>query len=126
MPCLMASPLAARFIASKPGSLSVGFVQLQLRVKAGTSKDREGILAVTDRAIELCVAAQPRHGEANKAVVQALSNAIGIPKSRFRFVSGIKSRDKVVAIGDIQGDGPEYTETILRLLREASHRTLTP
>ncbi|EFY89294.1 hypothetical protein J3458_018771 [Metarhizium acridum] len=122
----MASPLAARFIASKSGSLSVGFVQLQLRVKAGTSKDREGILAVTDRAIELCVTAQPRHGEANKAVVQALSNAIGIPKSRFRFVSGLKSRDKVVAIGDIQGDGPDYTETVLRLLREASYRTLTP
>ncbi|OAA49589.1 DUF167 domain protein [Metarhizium rileyi] len=117
----MATPAAVRFIASKPGSLSVGLVQLQLRVKAGASKDREGILAVTDRAVELCVAARPRHGEANEAVVQVLSNATGIPKSQFRFVHGSKSRDKIVVIGDIKRDGLEYTETVIRLLHKASH-----
>lgn len=119
----MATTLSVRFIAGRLAPSSLGQIHLQLRVKAGSSKDREGILAVTDRVIELCVTAQPRHGEANNAVVKVLSDATNIPKSRFNFVRGLKSKDKVVAISNVQGDGLEYTQTILHLLRKASYRT---
>lgn len=124
----MASSLAVRYIASKPSSLSLGLIQLQLRVKAGTSKKREGILAVTDTTIELGVTAQPRDGEANKEVVEVLSQATGIPRSRFQFLNGLKSKNKIVAIPitEAQGDGVAYAETILLLLRKGSYRLPPP
>lgn len=123
----MAPSAAIRFLAKKQGSPLRGFVQLRLRVrvKPGASKSHEGILAVTSSAVQLCVAAQPRQGEANQAVLQVLSNTIGISKSRLRIVSGLKSRDKIATIDHdhTQGDGEAYAETILSVLHRASHAT---
>lgn len=48
-------------------------VYLHCHVKPGASKVREGIACLTDNAIELCVSAQPRDGESNKAVLMVLS-----------------------------------------------------
>jgi uncharacterized protein len=62
---------AIRFIAVAKQP-AVGTLVLQCRVRPGASKLREGVVAVTDDAIEICVAAQARDGEANKAVVQVL------------------------------------------------------
>ncbi|EEU46249.1 uncharacterized protein NECHADRAFT_19877, partial [Fusarium vanettenii 77-13-4] len=75
-----------------------GSLHLQLHVKPGASKNREGVIAVTDDAIELCVAAQAREGEANKAVVQVLSSVLGVPKSSLQLTHGLKSRDKTVVL----------------------------
>lgn len=49
-------------------------LHIRCHVKPGADKVREGILAVSDAAVELCVAAAPRNGESNKAVVQVLSH----------------------------------------------------
>lgn len=62
---------AIRFIAAAKQP-AVGTLILQCRVKPGTSKVREGVVAVTDDAVKICVAAQARDGEANMAVVQVL------------------------------------------------------
>jgi uncharacterized protein YggU (UPF0235/DUF167 family) len=51
----------------------LGTLILQCHVKPGASKAREGVTAVTDAAVEICVAAQAREGEANKAVLEVLS-----------------------------------------------------
>ena len=68
----MSSKAAIRFLAgTKKNPLAT--LQLTCHVKPGASRVREGILAVSDEAVELCVAAQAREGEANKAVVQLLS-----------------------------------------------------
>lgn len=48
-------------------------VYLRCHVKPGASKVREGITALTDSTIELCVAAVPKDGESNKAVLAVLS-----------------------------------------------------
>ncbi|KAG6015233.1 hypothetical protein E4U54_003952 [Claviceps lovelessii] len=120
---------AVRFLPSKKGSSALGFVQLHLRVKPGASKPRQGILAVTSSAVELCVAAQARQGEANQAVLQVLSHALGVSKSRMRIVSGFKSRDKIATIDcdEADADGSVYAEAILDLLhRAASHTTPPP
>jgi len=42
-------------------------------VKPGTSKNREGVAEINGEAVELCVAAQAREGEANKGVIKVLS-----------------------------------------------------
>ena len=68
----MSAPSAIRFVAGTKKS-PLGTLYLQCHVKPGASKVREGVTAVTDEVIELCVAAQAREGEANKAVVKVLS-----------------------------------------------------
>lgn len=50
---------------------------MHCNVKPGASKAREGVSAVDDEAVDICVAAQAREGEANKAVIGVLS-AVGI------------------------------------------------
>lgn len=46
---------------------------MRCNVKPGASKNREGIASVDDEAVDICVAAQAREGEANKAVIKVLS-----------------------------------------------------
>ncbi|KAJ6440952.1 GNAT family acetyltransferase [Purpureocillium lavendulum] len=121
MPVVPPSHAAVRFMAGRPKSPRVGTLRLQLRVKPGASKGREGVSSVADDCVELCVAAQARDGEANKAVVRLLSETIGLPRTRLELVQGFKSRDKTVVLRDVAADGgSEYAATILDLLRKAS------
>ncbi|KAI1841211.1 hypothetical protein JX265_013170 [Neoarthrinium moseri] len=92
---------------------------IRCRVKPNVDKLREGVKAVTDDAIELNVAAQPKDGEANKATVRIMSNALGIAKSDLQIVHGLKSRDKTIevnvsAIRIPAGQGREEWVSILR------------
>lgn len=120
----MSSSAAVRFIAAtKKSSSALGHLQIQLHVKPGANKGREGVAHVTDTAIELCVAAQPRDGEANKAVIQVLSKVLGVPKSRLSLRHGFKSRDKTVVLGEVEGDGQEFAHQVLTLLQEKSDAT---
>ncbi|KAF5022880.1 hypothetical protein F66182_5072 [Fusarium sp. NRRL 66182] len=114
----MASSSAIRFVRGSKKS-PLGSLHLQLRVKPGASKNREGIAAITDDAIELCISAQAREGEANKAVVQVLSGILGVPKSSLQLTHGMKSRDKTVVVEGIKGDGEEYARTIREILDKA-------
>ncbi|OBR16123.1 Duf167 domain protein [Colletotrichum higginsianum IMI 349063] len=70
-PTMMASA-AVRFVAGTKKS-PLGTLYLQCHVKPGASRVREGVTAVTEGAVEMCVAAQAREGEANKAVIKLLS-----------------------------------------------------
>jgi uncharacterized protein YggU (UPF0235/DUF167 family) len=87
---------------------------MRCNVKPGTNKNREGIAAVNEEAVEICVAAQAREGEANKAVVRVLSEVcivshkshassnsavqvLDLPKSDLQITQGLKSRSKTVA-----------------------------
>lgn len=67
----MAPQRLVQYVAGSKNKLPS--VYLQCRVKAGASKVREGITALTSDAVELCVSAPARDGEANKAVVAVLS-----------------------------------------------------
>lgn len=67
----MASQRLIQYVAGSKNK--VPSVYLHCRVKAGASKVREGITGLTADAIELCVSAQARDNEANKAVVVVLS-----------------------------------------------------
>ncbi|QPC79693.1 hypothetical protein HYE68_010445 [Fusarium pseudograminearum] len=115
----MASSSAIRFVTGSKKS-PLGSLHLQLRVKPGASKNREGVIAVTEDAIELCVSAQAREGEANKAVVQVLSGILGVPRSSLQLTYGMKSRDKTVVLGGIKGDGEDYARTIREILDKAA------
>ncbi|KAF4980944.1 hypothetical protein FZEAL_3164 [Fusarium zealandicum] len=114
----MASSSAIRFVTGSKKS-PLGSLHLQLRVKPGAHKNREGVSAITEDSIELCVAAQAREGEANKAVVQVLSSVLGVPKSRLQLTHGLKSRDKTVVLEGVKGDGEEYAKSVRDMLDKA-------
>lgn len=68
----MATPRVIQYVAgSKNNRLPA--VYLHCRVKPNASKTREGVTALTDDAVELCVAAVPRDGASNRAVLEVLS-----------------------------------------------------
>lgn len=63
-------------------------VYLRCHVKPGASKVREGITALTDGTIELCVSAVPKDGESNKAVLAVLSE---VSPSRSTLLTAVPS-----------------------------------
>ena len=69
----MASRPAIRLVAQSTKS-AVGCIYLQCHVKAGASKQREGVVSVSDTIIEVCVSAQPKDGEANLCVRKVFSD----------------------------------------------------
>lgn len=75
----MSTQRALWFVASKatkkssPQGTQAGTIYIHCKVKPGASKTREGVIFITDEAVEICVAAQAKEGEANKAVVKVLS-----------------------------------------------------
>ncbi|KAH8687467.1 hypothetical protein BGZ60DRAFT_475537 [Tricladium varicosporioides] len=99
---------AIRHVAAGASSKSArGFIYLQCHVKPGASKQREGILSVSDNIIEVCVSAQAREGEANKAIKEVLSSVLKCPKSDVEVIRGLKSREKTIAIAGIDAKGDE-------------------
>jgi uncharacterized protein (TIGR00251 family) len=101
---------------SKNSSLSS--IYLQCRVRPGINKLREGIIKITDEAVELRVAAQPLEGEANRAVIKVISDILNVPKSNVEIVVGLKSRVKTVEIFgvDIGGDEEDSVAKIKQQL----------
>lgn len=68
------SPRALWYAAATKKS-ALNTLYLQCNVKPGASKTREGIASVNHEAVNICVAAQARELEANKAVIEVLSEA---------------------------------------------------
>lgn len=115
---------------------------INCNVKPGASKSREGVASFNDDAVEICVAAQAREGEANKAVVKVLSEVVlplltliifqvshvvtsqvlGLPKSDLQITHGLKSRNKTIAVvGSWVSDGEDEC---LRRVREYLNKAI--
>jgi uncharacterized protein YggU (UPF0235/DUF167 family) len=94
----MFSP-AIRLVSAKGAKgCSPATIQLLCHVKPGVNANREGIASVSESGIEVCVAAQAKDGEANKAVREVIADALRVPKSDVDVIKGLKSREKIVAI----------------------------
>jgi uncharacterized protein (TIGR00251 family) len=74
--------------------------QVLLPVRVTPKGGRDCVLPFQegDSAIRLKVSAAPEDGKANAAVIKLLSEALGIPKSRFGIARGDKARDKQVSV----------------------------
>ncbi|OSS44358.1 hypothetical protein B5807_10982 [Epicoccum nigrum] len=114
--------LAIRFIAGKAAKArtSIGIIQLLCHVKPGASANREGITAVTNEVIDVCVAAQAREGEANVAVRAVIAKTLKVPKSDVEITKGIKSREKTIAIQMGQHITPDEEIERIRALLSSS------
>ena len=67
--------------------------------------------------LRLRVAAPPKDGKANQAVLSLLAETLGVPKSRVRIVRGQASRNKLVAVESLN---PEEVGLRLNSLGEKS------
>ncbi|KAI9840915.1 MAG: hypothetical protein M1837_001242 [Sclerophora amabilis] len=114
-------PAAATKSSKNSLSTGTGTIQLSCHVKPGASSKREGITSVTETQIELCVAAQAREGEANKAVRELISEVLGVAKSSVDVAKGHKSRDKTVVVKDVdtRGDADACLEEMRRKFEDA-------
>jgi uncharacterized protein YggU (UPF0235/DUF167 family) len=65
---------------------AVGHIHLQCHVKPGANKQREGVASVSESVIQVCVSAQPKEGEANRAVKELFSG-VGISSRLVRVVT---------------------------------------
>ena len=76
---------------------------LALRITPRSSRNQiVGVL--NDGTIKVHIAAPPVDDEANKELVNFLSDVLGIPKSRIEIVAGESGRDKLVSIIDMDVD----------------------
>jgi len=73
-------------------------IRLPIRVKPGSSRVRVGGSYGEPPALIVAVHAQPVDGQANAAVMQALSEALDVRPGQISVVSGHTSRTKIVEI----------------------------
>jgi uncharacterized protein (TIGR00251 family) len=101
-----------------PWRYSTQGISVALRVTpCGGRDDIEGIETLADgRAVlKLRVRAIAEGGEANRAVMELLAKALGVPKASVKILSGVTSRLKQVAV---DGD-PRRLGSALRALMAA-------
>lgn len=83
-------------------------VRLRLRVSPGAA--RTELAGRFGDAWKVRVSAAPERGRANDAVLDLLSDRLGVPRGRLSLVSGHGSRDKVV---ELRGLAPDEAERLL-------------
>lgn len=84
------------------GSVTGG-ARLRLVVKAGAR--REGILGVHGGALKVCVREPAERGRANRAVIELLSAALGLPRRALVITAGLSSRNKTLQVTGLDADG---------------------
>jgi uncharacterized protein len=90
-------------------------VRLSVRVRPGARRDAVGGSWAGPRWPALVVAVRARaiEGAANTAVVAALAAAFGLRRGDVEIVTGVRSRDKVVAL---RGDRAEMDARLAELM----------
>lgn len=87
-----------------------------IAIKVVPGATRDGVAGWLGDALKVRVAAPPERGRANAAVVRVLAEALGVPESAVRIVSGATSARKQVEIAGL--DEAAIRERIARELRE--------
>ena len=71
-------------------------MKIQVKVKPG-SKTEE--LSQEGNSFIIKVKEPPKEGKANQAVIKVLAEHFGVPQSQVSILSGFRSKNKVVEIG---------------------------
>ncbi|RKF64895.1 putative duf167 domain protein [Erysiphe neolycopersici] len=103
-------------------------VQLRCHIKTGVAANRQGIHFVTDNLVTIGVFAKPKDGEANKAVIDIISQSLSWPRSDLQIIKGLKSQYKTVALMGITGvsNKEEYVAKLRNRLGRSSKSRLIP
>ena len=73
---------------------------LAVRVTPRASRN-EIVELLDDGTIKVRLATPPTDNEANEALIDFLSEILGVPKSRLDIVAGAAGRDKLIAVMDM-------------------------
>jgi uncharacterized protein (TIGR00251 family) len=77
---------------------------IRLATRVTPNAGRNQITGYKDGVLQVKVAAPPEKGKANKALVDLLSDRLGIRKSSIDIIKGETSRNKVVLINGISSE----------------------
>lgn len=76
---------------------------LAVRVTPRASRN-EIAEVLDDGTIKIRIAAQPADDEANAALIDFMSEILGVPKSRLDIVAGLTGRDKLISVVDMDAE----------------------
>ena len=76
---------------------------LAVRVTPRASRN-EIAEVLDDGTIKVRIASQPADDESNAALLDYLSEILGVPKTRLDIVAGLSGRDKLVAVVDMDAE----------------------
>jgi len=76
---------------------------LAVRVTPRASRN-EIVELLEDGTIKVRIAAPPSDNEANEALINFLSEVLGVAKSRLDIVAGTSGRDKLISIVDMDAE----------------------
>ena len=76
---------------------------LAVRVTPRASRN-EIVELLDDGTIKVRLASSPADKEANEALIEFLSEVLGVPRSRLDIVAGVTGRDKLIAVVDMDAD----------------------
>jgi uncharacterized protein (TIGR00251 family) len=85
-------------------------VSTRLQLRVAPAAERSAVVGRHGSGWKVRVAAPPTDGRANDALVRLLATTLGVPERRVEIVSGHGSRDKIVALADLE---PDETERLL-------------
>ena len=85
-------------------------IEARIRVRLTPRAARDEIAGWRGELLRVRVTAPPIGGRANAALERLLADALGVPKSAVRVVSGARGREKTVAI-----EGARQEEVLSRL-----------
>lgn len=78
---------------------------VRLNLKVAPKASRNAVTGWMGDTLKLSVTTAPEKGKANQAVVDVLSDALGLPRSAIRIARGETSHNKVVEIsGAAEGE----------------------
>ncbi len=72
-------------------------MKIQVRVKPNSKTEK---VSQEGDSFVVKVREPPKEGKANQAVIKLLAKHFGISQSQVRILSGLKSRSKIVEVGD--------------------------
>ena len=98
--------------SSIPKSIQEKENKIVLLVHAKPGAKKEGICLIDDECIEIAVHAQAQNNKANFAIIEYLSDILGLSKNSIQFESGATSRDKQISITGISASD------LLKILQE--------
>ena len=75
--------------------------EIRLALRVTPRGGRDVIEGVRDGALRIRVAAAPVDGGANEAVIRLVAEALGVPRTSIRLVTGATARTKTVAVSGI-------------------------
>lgn len=76
---------------------------LAVRITPRASKNEISEI-LSDGTVKIRLTAPPVEGKANLALVNFLSDVLGVPPSRIEIVAGATGRDKLISVLDMDAD----------------------